>query len=148
MSRIRTALALALALCALHALAQPTPVGLWRTIDDSSGKEKSLVRIVETDGVLSGTIEEQLDPAATPGALCDKCPDERKDKAILGLTIIRGAKASDDKTRWEGGDILDPDNGKVYRLRLTPVDGGKALEVRGYIGTPLFGRTQTWIRAE
>ena len=125
-------------------LAQATPVGLWKTIDDETKAEKSLVRISESGGALSGKIEKLLDPKSKQDAVCDKCGDDRKDKPIAGLTIIRNAKANGDV--WEGGDILDPNNGKVYKLRLKPLDGGKTLEVRGYIGP--FYRNQTWIRVE
>jgi uncharacterized protein (DUF2147 family) len=138
-----------LALAALSALAQNTPVGLWKTIDDESKKEKSLVRITEAGGVFSGKIEKLLDPATKPDAKCDKCTDERKDQPILGLSIIRNVKANaDDTTLWDGGEILDPNNGKTYKVRLRPTDGGKKLDVRGYIGAPLLGRTQTWHRVE
>ena len=142
--------AASLALAATAATAQSvTPVGLWKTIDDATKKEKSLVRIVEAGGVLIGKIEKIIDPTEKADAVCDQCSDERKNQPVVGLTIIRGAKAaSDDHGLWEGGDILDPGNGKVYKLRLKPVQGGKALEVRGYIGMPLLGRTQTWIRVE
>ncbi len=142
-------IAIALAAIVLHgaALAQATPVGVWKTIDDETKKEKSLVRIVESGGVLTGKIEKLLDPTAKPDEVCDKCSDERKGKPILGLTIIRNAKPDEaDKSLWTGGDITDPNNGKTYRLRLKPLDGGKQLEVRGYIG-PFF-RNQTWIRVE
>ena len=138
----------ALAAVALHAAAwaQPTPVGLWKTIDDASKQEKSLVRITDSGGVLTGRIEKLLDPAKQ-NDVCEKCQDERKNQPIAGLTIIRNAKASgEDAMTWTGGDILDPNNGKVYKLRLKPLDGGKSLEVRGYIG-PFF-RNQTWIRVE
>ena len=142
--------AASLALTATAAAAQSmSPVGLWKTIDDASKKEKSLVRIVEAGGVLIGKIEKIIDPTEKADALCDQCSDERKNQPVVGLTIIRGAKANaDDRELWDGGDILDPGNGKVYKLRLKPVQGGKALEVRGYIGMPLLGRTQTWIRVE
>ena len=141
-------IALVLAAFVVHsaALAQATPVGLWKSIDDETKKEKSLVRITDGGGVLTGKIEKLLDPAKQ-NDVCDKCTDDRKDKPILGMTIIRNAKASgDDVTVWTGGDIVDPNNGKVYKLRLKPLDGGKALEVRGYIGP--FYRNQTWIRVE
>lgn len=131
------------------ARAQNTPVGVWKTIDDGTKKEKSLIRITETGGVLTGKLEKLLDPATPPDVTCDKCTDERKDKPVLGMTLIRNVKQSDgDKTLWDGGDILDPNNGKVYKVRLKPIDGGAKLDVRGYIGMPLLGRTQTWIRAE
>ncbi|OYV00684.1 MAG: hypothetical protein CFE45_08090 [Burkholderiales bacterium PBB5] len=128
------------------ALAQATPVGLWKTIDDETKTEKSLVRITEAGGVLSGKIEKLLDPKTAADAVCEKCSDERKDKPVVGLTIIRNAKADAAKEHWEGGDIVDPNNGKVYKLRLKPLDGGKKLEVRGYIGP--FYRNQQWIRVE
>ena len=105
------------------------------------------MRIKESNGVYSGTIEKFLDPATKADAVCDKCTDERKDKPILGMTILRNLKQSaDDKTVYDGGDIVDPNNGKVYRSRLKPVDGGKKLEMRGYIGP--FYRTQVWLRVE
>jgi uncharacterized protein (DUF2147 family) len=138
---------LALSLASLSAFAQMSPVGLWKTIDDDSKKEKSLVRIKETNGVYSGTIEKLLDPTSKPDAVCDKCTDERKDKPVLGMTILRNLKQSaDDKAVYDGGDIVDPNNGKVYRTRLKPVEDGKKLEMRGYIGP--FYRTQVWIRVE
>jgi uncharacterized protein (DUF2147 family) len=143
MKKLMTALALIAATGT--ALAQATPVGLWKTIDDETKTEKSFVRITEAGGVLTGKVEKIADPTKQDSK-CDKCSDERKDKPVLGMTIVRNAKADADKTHWEGGEILDPNNGKVYRLRLKPVDGGKAMEVRGYIG-PFF-RNQQWIRVE
>ena len=139
---------LSLALAAVAAQAQMTPVGLWKTIDDDGKTEKSLVRITDSGGVVSGKIEKLFD-AAKQDSKCDKCTDERKDKPVLGMTIIRNVKAhAEDKDLWEGGDILDQNNGKNYRVRIKPVDGGKKLEVRGYIGAPILGRTQTWVRVE
>ena len=138
---------LAIALLAGIAQAQSTPVGVWKTIDDETKKEKSLIRLTENSGVISGKIEKFLDPATKPDAVCDKCADERKDQPIMGMTQVRNIKQNaDNKEVWDGGDILDPNNGKVYKLRLKPLDGGKALEVRGFIGP--FYRNQTWIRAE
>jgi len=137
------ALALVLAAAAGAAAAQATPVGLWKTIDDETKQEKSYVRITEANGALTGRIEKLLDPARQD-AKCEKCTDERKDKPVTGMTILRNAKANGDA--WEGGDILDPNNGKVYRVRLKPEEGGRQLEVRGYIGP--FYRNQHWIRVE
>ena len=123
-----------------------TPVGLWKTIDDDGKTEKSLVRITDNGGVLTGRIEKVFDPKQQD-ARCDKCTDERKDQPLVGLTIIRQVKQdADDKEIWTGGDVLDPNNGKVYRTRLKPLDGGKKLQLRGYIGP--FYRSQTWIRVE
>ena len=127
------------------AFAQSTPVGLWKTIDDDGKTAKSLVRISEQGGTLVGSIDKLLDPKDPGDAKCDKCKDDRKDQPVVGLQIIRGVKAEGDGV-WGGGEVLDPNNGKTYRTRLKPVDGGKKLEMRGYIGP--FYRTQTWIRVE
>jgi uncharacterized protein (DUF2147 family) len=136
-----------LAAAAAPVLAQSTPAGLWKTIDDATRKEKSLVRIVDANGVYVGKVEKILDPDSPKDATCKDCSDERKDKPVLGMTIIRNVKANaEDKTVFDGGDILDPNNGKVYRVRLRPFDDGKKLEVRGYLGP--FYRNQTWLRVE
>ena len=135
-------------LAASTAFAQSTPVGLWKTIDDETKQEKSLVRISEAGGVFTGKIEKLLDPAKA-SAVCEKCSDDRKNQPVAGMTIIKGVKANaEDKDLFDGGEILDPNNGKTYKVRLKPADGGKKLDVRGYIGAPLLGRTQTWIRVE
>ena len=137
----------ALALAAGSAAAQMTPVGLWKTIDDDGKTEKSLVRIVESGGAVSGRIEKLLDPKDNPNDVCSKCTDDRKDKPVIGLTILRNLKqGADDKTVWEGGEVLDPEDGKSYRARLKPQNGGKELQLRGYLGP--FYRTQIWIRVE
>ncbi|HEU4459000.1 MAG TPA: DUF2147 domain-containing protein [Methylibium sp.] len=137
-----------LALASFAAQAQSTPVGLWKTIDDETKAEKSLVRISESGGIFSGRIEKLLDPARA-GAKCDQCEGERKDMPIAGLLIIKNVKKTEGKdNQWDGGEILDPNNGKTYKLRLTTADDGRKLEVRGYVGAPLLGRTQTWIRVE
>ena len=142
-----TSATVALALAATPAAAQMTPVGLWKTIDDDGKTEKSLVRIVDGDSGVSGRIEKLLDPKDNPNDVCDRCSDDRKGKPIIGLTILRYLKqGADDKTVWEGGEVLDPEDGKSYRARLKPVNGGKELQLRGYIGP--FYRTQTWIRVE
>jgi uncharacterized protein (DUF2147 family) len=148
----RSLIALALAGAALGlppgALAQATPAGLWKTIDDDGKTEKSLVRITEAGGVFSAKIEKIFDPAKQD-ARCEKCSDERKDQPVVGLSIVRGVKASpSDPALWDGGEILDPNNGKTYKVRMKPIDGGRRLEVRGYIGAPLLGRTQTWVRVD
>ena len=142
----KSIVALAFGALALPVLAQMTPAGVWRTIDDKTGEPSSEVRITDNAGVLSGRIEKLLRKDSRQDAVCDKCTDERKDKPVIGMEIIRGAKKAEGKDAWEGGKILDPDNGKEYTLRLTPIEGGKKLEVRGYIA--FFFRTQTWIRAQ
>jgi uncharacterized protein (DUF2147 family) len=148
MYRQITAAILLSAACLAQAQAQTTPAGLWKTIDDDGKTEKSLVRIVDAAGVLSGKVEKIFD-AAKQDAKCEECSDARKGQPVLGLTIIQGVKANaGDPGLWDGGEILDPNNGKTYKVRLKPVNGGKTLEVRGYIGMPMLGRTQTWQRVE
>ncbi|GLU34846.1 DUF2147 domain-containing protein [Trinickia caryophylli] len=122
-----------------------TPVGVWQTIDDHTHQPKALVQITQgADGTLSGKVIKGLNPADSPDRRCTECSDERKDQKILGMTIIREMKPSGD--HWDGGNILDPENGKVYKCKMTLEDGGQKLVVRGYIGVSLLGRSQTWLR--
>jgi uncharacterized protein (DUF2147 family) len=138
-------LSLVVAMFSAGAFAQ-SPTGLWRTIDDATGKEKALVRISETSGVFSAKIEKLLAADAKPDAKCDQCTDARKDQPVVGLTIMRNVKKNENI--YDGGDILDANNGKVYRVRLTLAADNKKLDVRGYFGTPMLGRSQTWHRVE
>lgn len=128
------------------AWAQMTPAGLWRSVDDKTGEAKAEIRIGDSGGALSGRIEKSLKKNTDPAATCTECRDDRKDKPIAGLEILRGGQQAEGKEVWEGGKILDPENGKEYRASLTPIDGGKRLEVRGYLGP--FWRTQTWQRMQ
>ncbi|WP_151638866.1 DUF2147 domain-containing protein [Noviherbaspirillum aerium] len=138
----------ALTLTASLAWAQDaSPVGLWKTIDDETGKPRSLVRITESNGELRGKIEKLFREAGDEqNPKCDKCEDARKDQPIIGMTIITGMKKDGDA--YSGGQILDPASGKIYKSKMTLGDGGKKLDVRGYIGVPMLGRTQTWVRAD
>lgn len=143
----QTLFAAALAACAAAAQAQMTPVGTWRTIDDSTGQAKSEVVITEdANGVLTGHIEKLLRPGADPNELCTRCPGDRKDKPMVGLEIIRGAKKAGHMDMWDNGYILDPEKGSSYGLELTPANGGQQLMVRGSYGP--FSRTQTWVRVK
>lgn len=144
----RSALAIVLGLSSVSAMAQMSPVGLWKTISDTDGTVTSEVRIIEAAGTVTGKIERNLGPQAKPEDTCTECKDERKDQPIVGMEIIRAAKKVDGKDVWEGGNILDPNNGKVYKLKMTPIEDGKKLQVRGFIGFALLGRTQTWIRVQ
>jgi len=138
------ALFAALALCGASAMAQMSPVGLWRNVDDKTGEVLAEIRITDNGGVLNGRIEKSLKKDGKADAICDECTDDRKDKPIAGLEIIRGGKKVEGKDVCEGGKILDPENGKEYRARFMPIEGGKKLDVRGYLGP--FWRTQTWNR--
>ena len=128
------------------ALAQMTPVGVWRSIDEKEGTPKAEVRITEANGVVTGKVQALLRKGADPNQLCTECKDELKDKPMVGMTLISNVKKAEGKDVWEGGKILDPENGKTYTVRLTPVEDGKKLEVRGSIGP--FWRTQTWVRVQ
>jgi hypothetical protein len=121
-----------------------SPVGQWHTLDEKTGELKSMVVIFEQQGVMKGRVEKVLRKDADPAAKCDKCSDDRKNQPVVGLEIIRGAKKASGKNVWEDGEILDPENGKTYALRLTPIENGAKLEVRGSFGP--IGRTQTWVR--
>jgi len=121
-----------------------SPIGLWTTIDDSTGKPRGVVRIYQENGKLFGKLEKSFTPGAE-ARRCTKCADERKDKPVIGLVLIRNMSLDGDE--YTGGDILDPDNGSVYRCKFKLEDGGKKLRVRGFIGFALFGRTQEWERS-
>ena len=124
-----------------------SPVGLWKNIDDVSGKPKALIRITETNGELQGRLEKLfLAPGAEQAPKCDKCEGARKDQPVLGMVFMSGLKKDGDE--YNGGEILDPDNGKVYKSKLKVIDGGKKLNVRGYVGVPMFGRSQVWVREQ
>ena len=139
--------AAALALCSAAYAQEASPVGVWKTIDDQTGKPKSLVRISEANGEYRGKVEKLFrEPGEEQNPKCDKCEGALKDQPILGMTIITGMKKDGDE--YNGGRILDPGNGKVYKSKMSLDDGGKKLNVRGYIGVPMLGRTQTWLRAE
>ncbi len=122
-----------------------SPVGLWRTFDDKTGKARGIVRIYEQDGKLFGRLERSFKPGAEK-RVCSVCTDDRKDAPMLGLVIIRDLKPADGE--FTGGTILDPDNGDVYRCKLRLEAGGTRLLVRGYLGISLFGRSQTWERLD
>lgn len=127
--------------------AEPSPAGLWKTIDDHTGQPKGLVRIREVNGQYEGKIEKIFPkPGDDPAPKCDKCDGARRNQPVLGMTFLWGLTKQGDE--YQNGEILDPENGKVYRAKMKVVDGGKKLEVRGFIGFSLFGRSQIWLREE
>jgi len=145
-----TLLGVALAAAALNgtvAFAQTDPVvGHWTTIDDKTHQPKSIIRIDLVDQKLQGTIVKIFTaPGERADPVCEQCKDHRKDKPIIGMTIMTGLKKSSN-TSWDGGEILDPNNGSIYKVKLSLMPDAKALDVRGYIGVPMLGRTQTWVR--
>ncbi|MHB8913314.1 MAG: DUF2147 domain-containing protein [Lysobacter sp.] len=141
------ALLLTLPMLALSslALAQTSPVGTWTTIDDKTHKPKSVVEIYEaSNGSLAGRVSEILQSDRGPNPVCDKCSGANKDKPVKGMVMLWGVKKKGGS--WEGGKILDPATGKIYSVKMTPIDAGQKLEVRGFMGFSLLGKTQVWIR--
>ncbi len=132
--------------------ANDSPVGKWKTIDDATHQAKSIVEITDQDGQLEGKILELLnrtpEDIARDGEhpVCAKCTDAHKGQPLVGMVIMTSVTRDGDK--WSGGRILDPKNGKTYKVSLKVANGGQNLEVHGYIGFSLLGRTQTWERVE
>ena len=124
-----------------------SPVGRWKTVDDATGKVKSVVVIGEPDNKLYGKIEKLVDPdPQDPDPRCTRREGEMKDQPLIGLRILWDLKKVGNQ--WSGGMILDPDNGKAYRCSIALEDGGQTLKVRGFIGFSLLGRTQYWLREQ
>jgi uncharacterized protein (DUF2147 family) len=128
-----------------------TPVGTWRQID-GTGKTRSIIQIADTNGELTGTIKEVLNRSpkgiardGTP-PMCTQCNGAFKNKPMIGMVNMWGIKKDGDV--WDGGKILNPADGKTYKVRLSLTDNGQKLDVRGYIGVPLMGQSQTWERQQ
>jgi uncharacterized protein (DUF2147 family) len=127
--------------------AELSPAGLWKTVDDRTGEAKGLVRIRESNGQFEGKIDKIFPkPGDDPAPKCGKCDGPRHNQPVLGLTFLWGFTKQGDE--YQGGEILDPESGKIYQAKMKLIDGGKKLEVRGFIGFSLFGRSQTWLRQE
>ncbi len=125
--------------------AQPSPVGRWKTVDDATGKVKSIVQIREEDGKLYGTIEELFDPPV-PHPTCYLCSGDLKDRPLVGLQVLSGFTR--DGSLWAGGQVLDPETGKIYSASLSVEDAGKKLRLHGYFLIPVLGRTEHWLHDE
>ncbi|RLC46056.1 MAG: DUF2147 domain-containing protein [Candidatus Cloacimonadota bacterium] len=124
-----------------------SPIGKWKTIDDETGKAKSIISIWQQEGKLFGTIESLfLEPDEDPNPLCDECKGDLYNKPVIGMTILNNLKQ--DGNEWNGGTIMDPDNGKTYKCKIEVIENGSKLMVRGFIGFSLLGRTQYWLKAE
>lgn len=128
------------------ALESDTPVGRWQTYDDHTNAPRGMIRIYEKGGKLFGHIERAAEEK-NDRDVCSVCTDDRHDQPIDGLVIIRNMERSAAQPlEWSGGDILDPDTGKLYRFRMRVEDHGAKLVVRGFLGLSLIGRSQTWMR--
>jgi uncharacterized protein (DUF2147 family) len=122
-----------------------TPIGLWKSIDDGTGKPTALIRISEIEGEFQGKIEKIFpEPGESANPLCEECEGDLKNQPVVGMIILKGMRR--DGTDYTGGRILDPDSGKIYRGTMKLIDGGNKLILRGYVGIPLLGRSQVWLR--
>jgi uncharacterized protein (DUF2147 family) len=120
----------------------PTILGKWKTIDDETGKERSIVEIYEKNGKYYGKVIDILDPTVKYKK-CELCKGENKNKPIIGMVVISGLEKVGNE--YTNGHITDPKNGKVYKCKIEYSEANRII-VRGYIGISLFGRSQTWIR--
>jgi uncharacterized protein (DUF2147 family) len=120
-----------------------SPVGIWKSIDDEDGKEKSHIEVYEKNGKLHGKIIKLLSGATI--TKCDACTGDKKGKSLVGMEILWNLTKSGNT--WDDGEILDPKKGKVYSVKVE-LDGKDKLKVRGYLGVSLLGRTQTWYRVK
>jgi len=131
-----------LAPASIWAQSNTSIAGIWKTFDDETLEPAAIVQITEKNGLFIGVITKLLDPKALP--TCDKCTDSRKGKPVVGMEILSGLKK--DGESYTGGQILDPDDGETYKAEMKLTDQGNKLDLRAYIGIPLLGRTQTWVR--
>jgi uncharacterized protein (DUF2147 family) len=142
--RKRIAVLVAFTAFAPRLSAQTTPVGFWNTISDVDGRPTAVVEIQEVKGEYVGVVRALLVPADPQDSVCGKCHGAEKGQRIIGMEILRHMRPDGDE--WSGGEVLDPETGKTYRARMKLIEGGQKLVLRGYIGLPLFGRSQTWVR--
>ena len=125
------------------AVSAQSPVGVWKNLDDEDGKEKSHIEIYQQNGKFRGKVVKLL-PAATV-TKCNSCKGDKKGKDLLGMDILWDMKETGKV--WDGGQILDPKNGKEYNCKIE-CDGTEKLKVRGYVGVSIFGRTQVWYKVK
>ena len=125
--------------------AQVNPTGIWQTVDDEDGKPKSHIEVYKVDGKLHAKVIKLLEKEND--LLCTECKGDKKDQPIVGMEIMWEMKKDGDKNEWKGGKIMDPKNGKEYKCKVKLEQEG-VLEVRGFIGFSLLGRTQKWYRIE
>jgi uncharacterized protein (DUF2147 family) len=140
--------ALALTLVAAHSApaAEPSAEGLWEQVDDVSGKPESWFRIAQKNGIYEGVLVKGFPkPGENPAEwTCDKCEGPEKGAPVIGLALIKNMKRTG--LSYEGGTIMDPRDGNVYKALMELSPDGQKLTVRGFLGISLFGRSQIWNR--
>ncbi len=149
LNKIAAAIATIMLSTSIFAANSASPVGLWKTIDDVTNKPKSILRISESNGELQGTIVKSFPTDANVNGICVGCAGKFHNKRLEGMTIMSGLKPeANNPGTWSGGKITDPLTAKTYKCTITVTNGGSSLDVRGYIGIQLLGRTQTWVRTK
>lgn len=134
-----------------YAASLDSPVGYWKTIDDVTGQPKAIMQLwVNSQNQLFGRVMKFFPgPGHDQNEVCKECTGSRHNQRIAGMVVLENMRQDKEAPlSWQGGTILDPKNGKSYHCNIQVIDNGKRLNVRGYIGLPLFGRTQTWIRQQ
>ncbi len=135
--------------CAVGATCMPvfaadlSPAGVWRTMNDKTGKVRGTVLVYEEKGEFFAKVNSAVDPKEAAD-ICDLCPGELKNRPVIGLVIMRGMKRVG--AEYGGGEVLDPDTGSIYRGKFKITDSGTKMVLRGFVGISLLGRSQTWQR--